>query len=207
MKRICVLAVATLTASSALAGGPVYVPPLEIPMAAPTKDWTGPYVGAQLGFARGTANVATPVTGDFDGDLSGFLYGLHAGYLYDMGSLVLGGEIDYNLANIALDGAPFAVGDASATALAHAKLRVGYDATSALFYGTAGMAYMAVDPSFAADTSGTGYFAGAGVEFNVTTDWTAGLEYLYHQFEDFGDGIGDPDITLQTIQARVSYHF
>jgi len=207
VKSIFLLVATTFAAGSVLAGGPVYVPPVEIPMIAPTKDWTGPYVGTQLGFARGTADVTNPITGDFDGDLSGFLYGLHAGYLYDMGALVLGAEIDYNLANIELDGGAFAVGDASATALAHAKLRVGYDATSALFYGTAGMAYMAVDPSFAADTSGTGYFAGAGVEFNVTTDWTAGLEYLYHQFNDFGDGIGDPDITLQTIQARVSYHF
>ncbi len=60
-----------------------------------TGDWTGGYVGGQLGYG----NVEC---GGTDGD--GAFGGLHAGYQSDMGTFVVGGEVDYDFADIKLDG-------------------------------------------------------------------------------------------------------
>lgn len=210
MKHLIAFTVTSLSASTAFAGMPVYVPPVITPMAAPAPDWTGPYIGVQAGVGNGEAVVEFPVTGDFEGDLSGSIYGLHAGYLYDLGNFVIGAEVDYNWADIQLsdDTVGNGLAEGRISSLSHVKARIGYDAGKALIYGTGGMAFMdVVDLAVAPDTSDSGYFVGAGVEFKFRENWTGGVEYLYHTFEEFGDGIGDPDITLQTIQARVSYHF
>ncbi|MEE9454214.1 MAG: outer membrane beta-barrel protein [Paracoccaceae bacterium] len=196
--KISVLASAIIvSASAAFAGGPIYVPPPVIPLAAPVQQWTGPYAGLQLGFGQGEMVSQGGV------ELSGIVYGAHVGYNYDLGSIVLSAEADYNLADIngIFDGT------AVIKTLAHLKARVGYDLGQTLIYGTGGLAYAEMDLFNGSSTySGKGYFAGLGVDHKIAADWTAGAEYLYHQFEDLG-GAAFLDINLHTVQARVSYHF
>ncbi len=80
-------------AAPALAGGfdtPVMEPIASAPMAqpamAPSTNWTGPYVGVQAGV--GDTSFSFDGVDGFESDTQHF--GLHAGYLYDLGSFVVG---------------------------------------------------------------------------------------------------------------------
>lgn len=207
MKLLLATSVAALSASVALAGGPVFVPAPLPPIPAPIVEaWSGPYVGVQAGLGNGTLALG-PAGPDQVALESGPVYGLHAGYNFDLGSIVLGAEIDYNLADIVSEEID---GVVTVTALAHLKARVGYDLGSALVYGVGGMAYMETEwpGGFSGDLSDTGVFYGVGAEYMISSNWSAGVEYLYHDFEDFGSvGFTEYNVELHTIQARASYHF
>ena len=182
----------------AVAGNVVFEAPAEPELATPAPipapvsygtDWTGSYAGIQLGY--GQADV-----GGTDGD--GIIGGIHAGYNYDFGSLVAGAELNYDLAEIDLDG-----GAGSIDNVGRLKLRLGYDLGSALVYATAGMA--SADANVGGDLSDTGLLYGIGFDYLVANNWTAGAELLRHEFDDF-DGSGS-DVEVDTLQARLSYKF
>ncbi|SDF97349.1 outer membrane protein [Sulfitobacter delicatus] len=199
MKRTTKIASIALIASGALAGvatagslqdttveAPVYTP-------APTPvatggDWTGFYGGLQVG----QTDIESD-SGALDGDDAS--YGVHAGYDYDFGTFVLGGELDYDKTDIELGG-----GAANVDSVARAKLKAGYDFGNTLVYATAGAAQ--------ADTSvgdESGSFAGLGVTYKVTEQYTVGGEVLQHKFDDVG-GTGD-DLDATTISLRGSMRF
>lgn len=204
MKLVMATSIAVLAANAAMAGAPIFVPaPLPPIIAAPVQDWSGLYVGAQVGYGMATMDDPGFVFGDTvlgDLEASGFLYGVHLGYNFDLGSIVLGAEIDYNIADMPFDLIP----NATYTELSHLKARVGYDLGSALVYGAAGLAHTTID-SAGTEIDDTGYFVGVGADYRISNDWTVGAEYLYHQFDDFNDS--SLDIQMSTIHARVSYHF
>ncbi|MDX8350774.1 porin family protein [Cognatiyoonia sp. IB215182] len=187
-------------AGTATAGGlsdpiiPVAPPPPPVPMA----DWTGPYVGLQVG----NADVETDDTDDLV-ETDGAIYGLHAGYLFDLGAIVLGAEIDYDLTNIDEESVdPDA--DLEIDHIARAKVRLGYDAGSFLPYVTGGIARLELT-SFGIERTDTGTFFGGGLEYRVGSNIRVGAELLHHQFEEFDDTITDIDAT--TIALRASYQF
>ncbi|MEM7615950.1 MAG: outer membrane beta-barrel protein [Pseudomonadota bacterium] len=197
MKSISLAAlVASALAVPAFAGN-IEPAPVETPIIAPAPppapigvDWTGFYVGGQAGYGFG----------DVEGtDFDGFLGGLQAGYNYDFGSYVLGAEVDYNFGELDLDG------DAgSIDQIGRFKVKAGYDAGRALIYGTAGAAFADADIG-GDDLSDIGWTVGAGIDYLVTDNIIAGVEYLYHNFDDFDDSGSDVD--ANTIAAKVSYRF
>ena len=179
------LAIAALTATTvpAFAGGlsePIATPEVTpmIVTAAPSNDWTGFYVGGQLGYGKVTAD-------DFDEDATGATYGVHAGYLYDLGTIVLGGELDYDATTI--EGT---VGgdDVAVDGVARAKLRIGYDAGDWMPDLTVGGARAMT--SGAVDGEGDGTFAGLGLDYRLSDSLRVGAEVLQHQFDDFDDTDG-----------------
>lgn len=181
MTRISTALVAAMACVGmpAFAGGmgapeapPVYVP--IAPVAPAGIDWTGFYGGAQI--AYGDVEVSDAATGEGEGAL----YGVFGGYRYDFGDFIVGGEIDYDMADIDIAG----VG--TLDSVARAGLEAGYDAGPAVIYATLGMAYATVDgPS--ADLDGYGHFYGIGMDYAVTDSVTIGAEVLQHQFRDFND--------------------
>lgn len=204
MKLLLSTSIAVLSVSAALADGPAFIPAPLPPIAAPVQDWSGLYIGLQAGSITGSAPRPAAATFGIDTNVNGTIYGAHVGYNHDMGSLVLGAEIDYNVGQIDVEA--FNGTTTEDFTLAHLKARVGYDLGSALVYGAAGMAYFETSgPGGAADD--IGYFGGVGAEYRISNHWSAGAEYLYHLFDEFGDGPGDPDVTIHTVMARVSYHF
>lgn len=192
LRNTMIAAVAvTAVAGPALAGSyepapaePVVATPAPAP-AYTGSDWTGAYAGGQLGYGDLEA-------GDTDGD--GTIYGAQAGYDYDFGSFVLGGELAYS----GVEDDFFEAGDVDS--LTHLKLRAGYDAGPALIYGVVGGAHMETD---AGDDNG--YVLGVGTDYKVTDTITVGGEYLYHKFEDFDDS--GVDVDGGTLAARVNYRF
>ncbi|PUB19322.1 outer membrane protein [Yoonia sediminilitoris] len=170
---------------------PAPITPAPVPMGA---DWTGFYAGGQLGYGE-LDNDA------LDDDTSGAVYGVHAGYLYDLGSVVLGGEVDYDASNIESD----APGDGlELDSVARAKLIAGYDAGQFMPYIAAGVAQATT--SGAVDGDGTGNFAGLGLSYDYNGAIRFGAEVLQHQFDDFDD-IDGLDIDATTATARVSFQF
>lgn len=202
MKSIAILAVGMLAAPlAAFAGGPTapaadaYVAPPIAAAPAPTDgDWGGFYAGAQLGYGNVTSNGA-----GLDGNNA--IGGLHAGYRADLGRAVLGGELDYNIANIELGNS---LPDTSLDSVARLKLMAGYDLGRALIYVTGGAAY-AEATVLGSGLSGDGYFAGVGMDYKLTETVNLGAELLGHRFDDF-DNSG-VDLEAVTLQAKVAYRF
>ncbi|MEO1550751.1 MAG: outer membrane beta-barrel protein [Pseudomonadota bacterium] len=200
MKRILSLGLALpFVASAALAGNPVFEAPAPAPVAAAPAalppapvlpDWTGGYVGGQFGLGQGEV-------GDTDAD--GLLGGVHAGYDYDFGALVVGAAVDLDLANLELDGDAGEIDQ-----VFRLKGRVGYDLGQALVYGTAGLAQASAEVG-GTDLEDTGAFFGLGLDYRVATNWTVGAEVLRHSFDDFDDSGADVDV--DTLQLRAGFRF
>ncbi len=186
------LAAGTLLGSVAVAGS-LQEPTVEAPLISPapvipSSDWTGFYTGLQLGYA------------DMDGpaalDGNNNTYGFHAGYDYDLGNWVIGGELDYDKTDVDLGG-----GAANVDSVARLKFKGGYDLGNTLVYATAGVAR--------ADTTvgnETGPFAGIGITYKVTDRYTIGAEVLEHRFSDIGGTAGD-DLDATTFNLRGSLRF
>ena len=199
-KAAMTLAALALTAAPALAGGltapapePVIAAPVMVAPPPPmAPDWTGFYAGASLGYGDVTGSSTI---GD---DMNGLTYGAHAGYMYDLGALVLGAEAEIMGAEITDDSIGLDL-----DSVLRAKVRAGYDAGAWLPYATAG--YAQLTTSGAIDDSGDGYFYGAGVDYRLGSNILLGAEVLQHEFDDFaGSGI---DVSATTLGARVSYQF
>ncbi|MBV2360026.1 porin family protein [Thalassococcus sp. CAU 1522] len=192
------LAAAALLAAPAYAGNPIEPAPEPVPMApvpvvAPGVDWTGPSIGLQLGYGDVTTDGAADLSGD------GALYGLRAYYDYDFGDWILGGGLQYDFADIDLDGA------ATLNAVARAGIRGGYDLGRNWIYATGGWARAMTDDDAVDPGDSDGYFAGLGYEGFVTDNLTAGVEVLYHEFKDFD--IDDLDAEATTVNVSLNYRF
>lgn len=199
MKKIAILTMAGLMAAPAFAGSldtPLVEPMIEPVAAAPAPmmggDWTGAYVGAQLGYGKATS-TGTALEGN------GALGGVHAGYNYDFGKLVVGGEIDWDKANIDLS-----AGAGTLDSVARLKLKAGADLGRVLVYGTAGVAQANATVG-GASLSDTGYFGGVGLDYALSDKWVVGGEVLGHRFSNF-DSTGI-NLNATTVTARASLKF
>ncbi|MEJ6398748.1 outer membrane protein [Yoonia sp. 208BN28-4] len=197
--RAAVVAIpAAFAGVTAQAGGlaepaiaPVAVAPAPVYVAPTGRDWTGFYVGGSLGYGQ--------LEGDGLGDdFSGTIYSGHAGYNYDLGSYVIGAELEGTFGQIDDDTSGLDFEN-----VLRAKARAGYDAGVFLPYVTAGYAQATVSAGDA-DIDDNGYFYGAGVDYAVTDSITVGGEVLQHEFNDFNGG---SDVSALTASLRVSYNF
>ncbi|MFZ3582553.1 outer membrane protein [Loktanella sp. DJP18] len=198
MKTLITLSAAALlaTGSAAFAGGiaaPVVEPapalvPAPVAIAPMSADWSGFYVGGQYG-------AGSLEDGTDDVDLT--TYGVHAGYLYDLGNFVLGGEAAYVAADV--DGV-----DSDGSYVGRAGVIAGYDAGRFLPYVTGGYGYLNTDDG-TTSASDSGYYYGIGATYAVTSNVQVGLEYLDHRFDDFDDS--GVDLRAKTTSLKVSYSF
>lgn len=154
---------------------------------ATAEDWTGVYGG----FSFGYTDAGGP------GSLGGndFNFGPHIGYDYDFGRFVVGGELEYNYANINLGAGGGDIDDIS-----RLKLRGGYDFGSALGYVVLGAAR--------AHTSGNSDNAavyGIGVAYPITDRLVISGEALHHDFKDLNGASGD--FGTNTFNLRTTFRF
>jgi opacity protein-like surface antigen len=158
-------------------------------LATPTLagDWTGAYVGGQVGWLD-----VEPDGFDSSDDTA---YGLHAGYDYDFGNWVVGGELEYDWTDLAVAG-----GAANVDSVVRAKLKVGYDFGRTMAYAVAGAAE--VDTTLGSETGGV---YGIGLAVAVTDNLAISGELLRHDFSDIGgSGIG---ATADSYNLRASWRF
>jgi outer membrane immunogenic protein len=193
--------------ASALCVLPFVASAADLPVKAPMRvvqpvpfTWTGFYVGASGGFiTQGTTatdidSMFLPSGTTFDISGTGGLFGINAGYNYQMGVIVLGLEAD--IAGSTLDRTTNLLGARGAfTAssklrnLGTVRARFGYAFDRLMLYATGGLAYGNVsnnvsllsDPGQGGSTSGTrtGWTVGGGIEYAITNNWTVRAEGLY----------------------------
>jgi outer membrane immunogenic protein len=222
-------------------------PPAPFVAAIPVFTWTGFYIGAQVGYAWGddennfpsnalVFNGVTyePFDSGFGGDNDSFLAGVHAGYNYQFGSIVVGIEGDveglfgddedddftgvvFN-ANTGLP-ATFAFNSGTLDWQGSIRGRVGFAFDRAMIYATGGFAFGGVSGGFAStgfgndgDDTITGWTLGAGVEYAFTNNLTTRLEYRYTSFEgddSVFDGVtfGGDELDFHAIRVGLSYKF
>lgn len=113
MKTVFAAAVATLMATSVMAGGLSDIRPEPRPVAFAVQDWTGAYAGVSVGRAFTNA-------GDDN------FVGAFAGYRHDFGAYVLGAEADYR-------------DNRNGVKAYSLKTQAGYDAGAFLPYATLGV--------------------------------------------------------------------
>jgi len=190
LKTGSIAAFVIAAATTAQAGGLQPTPAEPVVQTAPyiapmQTDWTGGYVG--LSIVGGHLE-----SGPLESDTRGF--GLQAGYLTDLGSFVVGGELAYVRGEPTDDGFS---GDFNATRL---KGIAGYNAGSFLPYATLGVSQLEGD-----GTKDTAMLYGVGVKYAFNPNWVAGLEYVVEQKDDF-DNSGF-DVENRDLALRIDYRF
>lgn len=166
------------------------------------NSWAGPYLGANLGYEWGTVsdNPARP---------SGFAGGLEAGYNWQSGNFVWGGETDLQISGAQDTFAPWQFTNPWFGTM---RGRAGLAFGNVLLFGTVGVAYGGLD----AQTTGPsenkttlGLVAGAGVEVGFAPHWSAKAEWLYLDLSDRSFSVTGTDNGLQAnlLRMGVNYHF
>ncbi len=151
------------------------------------EDWTGPYAGFSFGYSD--ANGPGALGG------SGTNFGPHIGYDYDFGSLVLGGELEFNWNDLDLG-----TGGGSIDDITRLKLRGGYDFGPALGYVVVGAARAG-----ASGDSDTAAVYGIGVAYPVNDRFVISGEALRQNFSDLNGQSGDAD--TNTFNLRTTFRF
>ncbi|BCP52799.1 porin [Kaistia sp. 32K] len=221
-------------AGAAQAADLTAAPPEPVP--APAFSWTGLYLGGHAGYGWGDfTSDPTDAYGGLKPD--GFFGGGQVGYNYQFDNrLVLGVEADVSFGSLK-DDIDTVIGDPSEAAVEIAystkidtfgtvRGRLGYAADRFLPYVTGGLAWARADLAFsntitvdgqqlvhnAASNKQTytGWTIGAGVEYAVTNNITAKLDYLYADLGSRDFDLGTPvqaDLKVQTVQVGLNYKF
>ncbi|MER8576140.1 porin family protein [Mesorhizobium sp. M1338] len=214
--------VTALMAGTALAADTM----VELPVAS-NYNWTGGYVGAQIGGGWskvdqpwGFSEASPDIFDQDDADGSGVLGGVHAGYNWQSGSFVFGGEADINATSIDGDdgGSGGDINGFEAQWIGSVRARAGVSFDRMLIYGTGGYAYLhgkadTRDPGREESHSASfnGWTVGAGAEYAITDKITVRGEYRYADFGSktivFNNYVEDISPTLQTVTIGFSYRF
>jgi outer membrane immunogenic protein len=178
------------------------VPYYTAPEPLSAYSWAGPYLGATLGYEWG--NVDNSNTRP-----AGVAGGVEAGYNWQRGAFVFGGETDIQLSGADDTVSPFEFSNPWFGTL---RGRAGMAFSNVLLYGTAGLSYgdLRAD-SFNLTESHTsvGWVAGAGVEVAFTSRWSAKAEWLYLDLSDSSFSLTGTNNGLgaDLLRVGVNYHF
>ena len=222
-------ALASIIAIPALADGYVSSSSPNLTVAAVPDEhaWTGPYIGANGGYAWADDRHVTTVVSDLGTYLTSqdaadvadagrhtlkpetFTGGIQAGFNWQDGKLVFGGEIDFNLLDAHAESsttrgytccppADFTIHSAfEMDWLITVRPRLGIAAGHTFLYATGGLALAELKAEYVfTDTfddalgvashseTAVGWTAGGGAEINLGGRWSVKGEYLYLQFDD-----------------------
>ncbi len=191
--RILLATALMVSAGAAQAGGPVVVaddPAVAAPAAAAADfDWTGFYVG--LSAISGSFN-------DSNTDFNTSGYGLQAGYLRDLGKIVVGAELSYSKGDYG-SGAPGSDWDAT-----RLKVIGGYGAGRLMPYVFVGATNYNVNQAAPFSDTMANYGIGARYAFGASGKFVAGLEYLVEKKNNFDNNF---DLDNKEVSLRLDYRF
>jgi high affinity Mn2+ porin len=203
--------------------------PVKAPVFKAVYDWTGFYLGGHVGYGGGSFGPGTNTLPEqgvfFPHSVTGLIGGYQAGYIKQFSNhVVLGIEADASFTTPvdgpALTPAPF---NTTLDYVGTARGRIGYAFGTLLPYVTGGFAWghshVNINDGGREIISSPGQYqpgwtAGAGVEFAVSGNWSAKVEYDYidlarrmYDLSGFGlPGVNvDPNIHL--VKFGLNYRF
>ena len=133
-----------------------------------------------------------------------------AGFNWQRGNFVYGGEADINLSGADDTFAPWQFSNPWFGTL---RGRAGVAINNVLIFGTAGLAYGGLTADTAGNLSeshaGFGWVAGGGVEVGFTPHWSAKAEWLYLDFADHNFSVTGTNngLAANLLRLGVNYHF
>jgi len=154
------------------------------------------------GFCKGAARGATPLPGGCRNDKNGFAYYGRIGLDSQMGRFVVGAVGEFGKTEINDSTSGFSTTPANYILYreidweASIRGRVGYTPNdTTLFYGTFGPGYARIDRAFSStntantftltgDRNTFGILGGGGIEQKIGRNFSVGMEYMYHQYQD-----------------------
>jgi outer membrane immunogenic protein len=189
--RQMTLGIAGLWLASSVAAAADLPPAAYVQPVSQPYNWTGVYIGANAGFGFATASATATligVTATSSEELSGFVGGGQLGGNYQIGSVVLGLEADFDYSGQSHKTTVgiFSKSD-SIPWIGTLRGRIGYALDRVLIYGTAGGAEGKLSTTLTAAGFGSisdsktrgAWTAGAGVEVGLTENLSARIEYLH----------------------------
>lgn len=219
MKRFATtLFSATLLAGPAFAAdlSPAAQPSAAMPAFTAPHGWSGFHIGVNAGYISGATEFAgggaAPTMRD-----DALIGGVQAGHDWQLGSLVVGLEADYQAAGVT---GRYSEPDGSITAtldrIATLRARIGLPLDGFMPYLTGGIAYgrnliraNEDDVAVRIRKDHFGWTVGAGLEARLTAGWSVRAEYLY---ADFGRRmynrviVDGNDTTEFSVPARPTAH-
>ncbi|USU11752.1 outer membrane beta-barrel protein [Sphingomonadaceae bacterium OTU29THOMA1] len=153
------------------------------------------------GFCNGRAVGATPLPGSCRNDKDGWSYYGRVGFDTQRGNIVVGALGEFGKTEITDSVSAFSTTPANYVMTrdvkweASIRARAGYAAGTTLFYGTFGPGYANIDRSFTSTNTANsfaqfgkrkqfGIVGGGGVEQKLGENFSIGMEYTYHQYQD-----------------------
>lgn len=216
-------------AAADLPPGPTPAPVAPVAYApAAIYSWTGFYIGGHAGGGLSGSSWSDPSTGANNAFNSGvgFLGGGQIGANYQFNALVLGVEGDFTwtgLKGSGIDSLGEAINtDTDWTSTVTGRIGAAFDRL--LVFGKGGVAF-ARDQSSLTDLGGngastsfmrTGWTVGAGLEYGISKNWSAKIEYDYLGFGSQGLNFSTPlqpayasnaSLNVQEIKAGVNFRF
>lgn len=176
-----------------------------------STPWTGGYIGLSVGRSWGSTRIDTN-SGNLTIESNGGQYGGYAGYTWQSGAFVFGGEAE--LGTGSLKGSTGNIHQ-DMNWMGAVRARAGFLVAQPLYvYGMAGVAWtdMTIKANgFDRDQSFAGFQVGAGAEYKFNPNWSLRLDYLYtglgserRDFPGFTDHV-NPD--FHTVRGGVSFRF
>jgi outer membrane immunogenic protein len=191
-------------------------------------SWTGFFIGGHAGAGFSNSSWTDPFTGGNNtfNSGAGFLGGGQIGVNYQLNMLVLGVEGDFSWTGLKGNGTD-SIGETINTNTNWTSTvtgRVGAAFDRLLVYGKGGLA-LAQDQSSLTDLGGnsasttfmrTGWTVGAGLEYGISKNWSAKIEYDYLNFGSQTLNFSTPlqpayssnaSLNVQEIKAGVNFRF
>lgn len=211
------LSAVLLLGSPALADGPAFAggtdaPVLPVTQIAPaaTNDWSGFYAGGLVSLDSSddieiTTNAAITGVRPTDSNTS---YGGFAGYNFQYGAIVYGGELAVSTGGIHSITEP----NIHYETVYDLKARAGYNFGNVLVYGVVGNSFSNLDWSVILQAPSSGLSYGAGIDYRIGEHMFVGFEYLTRDLSgdttlSTADLTQTATITIQSAQLRVGWQF
>lgn len=190
-------------------------------------DWSGAYLGGQMGYASGTSRYSSDIDEQLKFSPDGFLGGIYGGYNHQFSNnMVLGLDADFSLANIKNNGKYYDGGIREpevGTSIkmrwnGAARIRAGYAVDRFLPYVAAGLSYGKYKLSvwdeegsmLDVSKTRTGWTIGAGLDYAVTDNLIARVEYRYSDFgkaKIFSDVSDSLSFKTHDVRLGIAYKF
>jgi opacity protein-like surface antigen len=217
---------ALLGAAGAANAADIYAPGYKDGPLVAYPTWTGYYIGGHVGGVWSTidfTDVTSVPSVPFNNDTSGVFGGGQVGYVYQLGNVVIGPEVD--IGGMGLSSSTREVGGLGAAGAVNSGFyfditgRLGYAWGPALVYIKGGYAYyggsLSVNDGLASASHSdlSGWTGGGGVEYMISPAWSVKAEYQFFEFNTFQlvnqlDGnTFDDRFTAQTFKVGFNYHF